>query len=116
MRLKTDIKPIKHIHKEFVITPIEPIKPIKPKSICQAIYKSGFKTGKPCTIKAKQGTNYCGIHKHNVILPPKKSQINSKKKIITNLCQATYKTGNKVGQTCISKAKPGTNYCGVHKV
>lgn len=47
-----------------------------------------------------------GVHKEQQI----EKQINS-----FALCKALYKTGQKVGQQCKSKAKPDSHYCGIHK-
>jgi hypothetical protein len=70
--------------------------------ICQATAKS---TGKPCSHKAKEGSDYCGIHKNF----GSATASTASREII--VC-ASYKKGD--GLPCTRRAKEGADYCSMH--
>ena len=59
LELKEGYTPMKGIHREYVSKSVYHCSA----KCCKAVYKSGVNKGKPCTAKAKYGSDFCGRHK-----------------------------------------------------
>jgi len=98
LRLRSDMKPIKHVHKEFNINK-------KIKKLEQDNKNPEILFG---AIKISNKTKSITLQQIDALEEDKSLPTNS-------VCQGVYKTGPKAGQQCTVITKNGTNYCGRHK-